>query len=222
MGNMTGDDDGHPDAKESESNANITSLSKLIKTDAYLHDTSDVVALMVLGHQQSLHNLMTSTNYYVRTIVHEAEAYQKEHHQLPQSTQDRIALACERLLKAMLFSGEAPLTDPVTGSCTFPQDFSARGPRDSQGRSLRDFDLTHRLFKYPCTYLIYSDQFDGLPVAGRDYIYRRLWEVLTGKDQSKPFEHLSKPDRAAILQILRETKKDLPAYWNDNRSAPPR
>lgn len=217
LGNMTCDDDGHPDLAESAANANITSLAKLFKTEPYLRDTSDVVALMVLGHQQSLHNLMTSTNYYVRTAIHEsAEADKAAGHApgpVPQKTQDVIAMACERLVKAILFSGETHLTDPVTGSSGFAEEFSARGPRDSHGRSLRDFDLTHRLFKYPCSYLIYSDQFDGLPAEAKDIVLQRLWEVLTGKDTSKPFEHLSADDRSAILQILKETKKGLPGYW---------
>ena len=105
------------------------------------------------------------------------------------------------------------LTEPVAGSSGFTEEFAARGPKDSHGRSLREFDLTHRLFKFPCSYLIYSEQFDGLPAPVRECIYRRLWEVLSGKDTSKPFEHLTADDRSAILQILRETKKDLPAYW---------
>jgi hypothetical protein len=41
----------------------------------------------------------------------------------------------------------------------------------------------------------------------------RLWEVLTGKDTSKDFSHLSNDDRQALSEILRETKPDLPEYW---------
>jgi hypothetical protein len=222
MGNMTCDDAGHPDLAESEKNANIPSVAQLFKTEPYLRDTSDVVALMVLGHQQSLHNLMESTNYYVRTALYEARQGNKAGPQpasqpssnLPQSTRDRIDFACERVVKALLFSGETRLTDPVAGTSGFAEEFSARGPKDRLGRSLRDFDLTHRLFKYPCSYLIYSEQFDGLPAEAKERIYRRMWEVLSGKDDGKPFEHLTAEDRGAILQILRETKKDLPGYWN--------
>ena len=115
MGNMTCDDAGLPDLAESAANANIASLGKLFKTAPYLRDTSDVVALMVLGHQQNLHNLITSTNYYVRTALHDAGA-RKADQPLPQGTRDpdRIDLACERLVKVMLFSGEADLAEPIT------------------------------------------------------------------------------------------------------------
>ena len=88
-----------------------------------------------------------------------------------------------------------------------------RGPRDEHKRSLRDFDLQSRLFKYPCSYLIYSETFDQLPDAAKDYIYRRLWDVLSGKDASAAFAHLTATNRQAIREILLATKKNLPDYW---------
>jgi hypothetical protein len=42
-------------------------------------------------------------------------------------------------------------------------------------------------------------------------MYLLLWEALTGKDRSREFTHLTAADRQAVLEILRETKKDLPA-----------
>jgi hypothetical protein len=59
--------------------------------------------------------------------------------------------------------------------------------------------------------LIYSDSFDGLPVPAKDYVYRRLGEVLRGEDSSGRFEHLSAEDRGAILEILTDTKPDFAA-----------
>lgn len=69
------------------------------------------------------------------------------------------------------------------------------------------------MFKYPCSYTIYSPAFDGLPAPVHDYVLHRLWEVLTGKDASPEFAHLSAADRRAILEILRDTKKGLPREW---------
>ena len=113
----------------------------------------------------------------------------------------------------MLFSGEAELTDVVAGTSSFAKEFSARGPHDEKGRSLRQLDLKDRLFIYPCSFLIYTEPFDGLPGAVKEYVYRRLWEVLTGEDESEDFDHLSNADRKAVLEILRATKKGLPKYW---------
>ncbi len=69
------------------------------------------------------------------------------------------------------------------------------------------------MFRYPWGYLIYSEAFDSLPPEARGRVYQRLWEVPTGKDRSPAFACLSAEDRRAILEILRDTKRGLPAYW---------
>ena len=97
------------------------------------------------------------------------------------------------------------------------REFAERGPFDKQGRSLRQFDLSTRLFKYPCSYLIYSKAFDGMPADVREYVLRRVYDVLTGEDQSPEFAHLSAADRTAIREILVETKPNLPDYWRAAR-----
>jgi len=69
------------------------------------------------------------------------------------------------------------------------------------------------MFRYPCSFLIYSEAWDGMPAVVKDRVYRRLWEVLSGKDQSAQFAHLTTLDRRAITEILLATKKGLPGYW---------
>jgi len=118
----------------------------------------------------------------------------------------------------MLFGDEDPLKEPVAGVSTFSKTFPQRGPRDKQGRSLRDFDLKKRLFRYPLSYMIYSAAFDGMPQAVRERVYQRLYDILTGKDASTSvgglsLENLSAEDRRAILEIVRDTKPSLPSYW---------
>ena len=100
----------------------------------------------------------------------------------------------------MLFADEATLRGPVVGVSTFTKTFAARGPRDHQGRSLRDFDLQKRLFKYPLSYMVYSEAFDAMPDQVKDRVYRRLYDVLTGRDQSDKFKRLSADDRRAVLK----------------------
>ncbi|HWE96155.1 MAG TPA: hypothetical protein VG269_19485 [Tepidisphaeraceae bacterium] len=217
MGNVTIDDEAHAEQTDFGPTSNVTSLAKIVDTSTYLRDTSDVVALLVFGHQQNLHNLITRAGYDVRIAMRDSEAMNKALGEPPghrsESTDHRIENACEPLVRAIFFSGEAELSDAVKGTSGFVREFSGLGPRDSRGRSLRDFDLTRRLFKYPCSYLIYSEQFDGLPAEARQYVYKRMREVLEGDDDGKAFSHLSAADRHAILQILRETKKNLPADW---------
>jgi hypothetical protein len=107
------------------------------------------------------------------------------------------------------------MKNPIQGNSTFAKDFAKRGPFDSKGRSLREFDLQTRLFKYPCSYLIYSKAFDALPGQMKDYIYQRLYDILSGKDNSVEFADISRKTGREILEILVETKKDLPTYWKE-------
>jgi hypothetical protein len=69
------------------------------------------------------------------------------------------------------------------------------------------------MFKYPCSYLVHSEAFAALPKEVKNYVYRRLHEVLTGKDQGRAFAHLTAADRQAVLEILRDTLPDLPEEW---------
>jgi hypothetical protein len=119
----------------------------------------------------------------------------------------------EPLVAYMLFADEARLREPVEGAGAFTKTFPLRGPRDRRGRSLRDFDLNTRLFRYPLSYMIYSAAFDALPAAVRDHVYHRLYGILAGRDGSAKFAGLSPDDRRGILEILGETKANLPKWW---------
>jgi hypothetical protein len=221
MGNMLweeGDDD-EPQPAIQDPCLNIADVSDRFDASAYPSPHSDIVALMVLEHQVQMHNLITRANFQTRLALRDEkamnEALGRPAGERLDSTFSRIKSAADPLIKYMLFDKESPLTAPIAGSTTFAKDFAARGPFDSQGRSLRQFDLENRLFRYPCSYLIYSDAYQELPREAKDYIDRRLYEILTGKDASPDFAHLSKPDRESILHILRETRKDLPDYWRE-------
>lgn len=192
---------------------NVTDLRSFFTVGNYLTPHSDLVALMVLEHQGEGHNRITRAG--MRTRIALAERTNRNH----EETARAIRGACEPLVEYLLFSGEARLTEPIAGTSGFAEEFAARGPFDSRGRSLRAFELKTRLFQNPLSYLIYSRAFGGLPAEARDYVYRRLWDILTEKDRSAAFAHLTSSDRQTILEILRETKADLPAYWNANTTA---
>ncbi len=202
--------------------ANRTSLKGLVDTTPYIVPTSDIVALFVAEHQTRFHTLLTKANYHTRMALFDEALLNTElkrpanYHS--DSTSSRIRSVCEPLLKAMLFVQEAPLTDTVTGTSGFAEQFAAQGPFDHQHRSLHQLDLHHRLLRYPCSYLIYSEAFNALPLEARSYLYRRLHEVLTAADAGKDFAHLTPSDRKAILEILTDTKPDFAAL---SRSAPP-
>jgi hypothetical protein len=196
---------------------NLTDLSDFLDPSAYLSPHSDLVALMVLEHQTEMHNLITRANMQTRLALHDATLLNKELGRAPdyssETTYRRIRSVGDPLVRYLLFCGEANLNGKLEGTSSFAADFAKRGPRDSKGRSLRDFDLERRMFKYPCSYLIYSEAFAQLPAEMKEYVYARLHEVLTDRDYTFHATHLSADDRQAILEILRDTKRDLPDYW---------
>jgi hypothetical protein len=216
MGNVVVQDKEHPEQLDRAAGANVTDLSKHIDTAAYLTGSSDIVAHLVLGHQTQMHNLITLTNYQTRLALYAAH---QPANALSDDQRRQFERPAEELLRYLLFANEAPLESPVKGDSTFAEEFAARGPRDPQGRSLRDFDLRTRIFKYPCSYLIYSDAFDALPEPAKGYVYHRLLEVLTGREQSPDFAKLTGEDRRAILEILLATKPGLPDEWNQYKKS---
>ncbi len=198
-----------------EKGANLTSLRKLLDTTPYLTPHSDIVALLVAEHQTRLHTLLTKANYGTRMALYDEALLNKELNRPTDyhsdSTRSRIHSVCDPLLEAMLFVKEAPLTDTISGTSGFAEQFTAQGPFDRQHRSLRQLDLHHRLLRYPCSYLIYSEAFNALPTEAKTYLYHRLCEILTSKDTRPDFAHLSPADRTAILDILADTKPDFAA-----------
>jgi hypothetical protein len=190
---------------------NLVSLDERMNTAAYLAPTSDIVALMTLEHQTHMTNLITRIGWETRVAVAEGKL---------EEFRARLDSTIDELVTYMLFADEAPMRAGIQGVSTFTKTFPQRGPRDQQGRSLRDFDLETRLFRYPLSYMVYSAAFDNIPDVARDGIYRKLYDVLTGKDTSQTFARLSAEDRRTVLEILRDTKPNLPAYWKSSAGAP--
>jgi hypothetical protein len=217
LGNGFLEDEEHPEKFDATAGGNVTSLADRFDASSYLSGHSDIVALMVLEHQTQMHNLITKANYLTRIAMRDQaemnKALGEPADRTSDSTRSRIKHAAEPLVKYMLFADEAKLTDRIEGTSTFAADFQSRGAKDAKGRSLRDLDLSTRLFKHPCSYLIYSDSFNELPDILKQQIYARLWAILSGEDKGKEFAHLTAADRKAILEILRETKSDLPDAW---------
>jgi hypothetical protein len=189
--------------KEPNYLGNLGDLRELISVKKYLRPTSDIVSLMVLEHQTKMHN-------YIARLSYETQSMMAMYGHIRYLKQQENAF-----LRYLLFTEEAPLTAPVTGDPQYTQTFTALGPFDSKGRSLRDFDLHTRLFKHPCSFLIYSEQFDSMPPVMHDELLKRLHAILTGEDHDPQFASLGDEERRAILEILRETKPNLPAYWRE-------
>ncbi|WP_422927210.1 hypothetical protein [Singulisphaera sp. PoT] len=214
MGNLIIPDRDAAKPWSNDDGRNVTDLGRRIRPGNYPTPHSDIVALLVFEHQTHIQNLMTKASYATRQALHYEAEFNKAlgepaTNQL-ESTSRRIEGAGEKLLRGLLLVEEAPIQTPIAGTSGFAESFPRRGPRDTRGRSLRDLDLKSRLFLHPCSYQIYSSQFDALPPRMKQYISRRLHLILDGQG-GKPYESLTPDDRKAISEILAETKPDL---WN--------
>lgn len=181
----------------------LASLEGMFDLKGYLTPHSDVVALMVLDHQAHMTNLITRLGWEARLAQSQGT----------EDARQRMREAAADMVDYMLFVYEAPLNGPIQGTTPFAKTFAAGGPRDSKGRSVREFDLRRRMFRYPLSYMIYSAAFDALPAPAREAAYRRMWDILNGRDTHQRYAHLSAADKRAIIEILRDTKKDLPAVF---------
>ena len=182
------------------SDANPPTTRSMFPSDRWLAPYSDVVALMVLEHQTQTHNRMIEADYAVRRARHTGDE---------DAIETAIGKGAERVLEYLLLKDEAPLESPVKGTSGFAEQFSQRGPFDQQGRSLRQFDLEKRMFRYPCSYLIYSSAFAALDAGLQEQIFRQLRIVLETNHGTDDYEHLSDPDRTAIREILAATKPEI-------------
>lgn len=199
---------------------NLGSVSAYFDTDLYLTDKSDVVALLVAEHQTFVQNLITRVNYKVATIMsHDPSGVMPATWKdIEPRRQAALKQVTEPLIRALFFTDAVPLSGQVLTSSGFTERFGQRGPRDADGRSLRDLKLDRRLFRYPLSYMVYTESFNALPAYVREYIDSRIVEVLQGRDQTGISAKLAADDRAAVSQILAQT---LPRFASPLGLKPP-
>lgn len=201
LGNLFGAEAQTRHQREPGKNGNITDLKPFLDLANYPAKQSDIVALMTLDHQAHMQNLLTLLNTEATRALRDNGSLRA------------VYPVVESVLQYLLFTDEAPLGGAVTGTTDFPKVLQRTVPKDARGRSLAEFDLKTRLFRYPCSYMIYSPSFDALPAEAKKHVYRRLWEILSGQDTTAEYARLTSASRRDLREILSATKPDLPAYW---------
>jgi hypothetical protein len=178
-------------------------LGKLFDQSKYPVGGSDVIALLVLDHQISMHFELMEAHYIARQALADLGAEAKP---IPAEVAAEIDSAAERVVGYLLFQNEADLGETAVGGAeSFRKTFLANRRVDTEGRSLKDFQLQGQLFKHRCSYMIYSKSFTGLPKVLKRAIYRRLKEVLGAEEAVDGYGYLADAERAAILEILKAT-----------------
>jgi hypothetical protein len=201
-------------ALDGRSKRDLVSTEGLFEADGYRAFSSDIAAHLVFAHQSRMTNLLTRAGWEARAAdpsLHPPFAAAPGEEERIVTMMSGVA---NDVVDYLLFVDESKLPAAVHSGSGFAERFSASGPRDKKGRSLHELDLTRRVMKYPCSYLIYSPAFDALPPRAKNPIYRRMWEILSGREREPRYRTaLSLEDRQAIVEILRDTKKDLPSYF---------
>jgi hypothetical protein len=169
----------------------------------YLSSSSDIVALLVFDHEMHAINLLTRLNWESRVASSNGRA----------STSDPpLRGLVNELADYLLFVDEAPPSVPLTPRQGFAENLESKTPKDRHGRSFGQLDLVNHLLRYPCSYMVYSEAFDGLPPAVKEAVYRRMLDNLSQKDRLTAPARQIVDDRRAILEILRDTKPDFPGH----------
>lgn len=186
LGNAMVTDNMNPEASVSDATLNRTTLNPRVDAAAYPAALSDIAALLVFDHQGRAMNLLTRLGWEARVAAAESrlDLSSGDLHDLVNETADYL-----------LFVDEAVLPGPVQGVTGFARVFGGRGPRDRHGRSLRELDLQTRLFRYRCSYMIYSPAFEALPAPARSAVYARMLQILTARDDRE------------VMAILDDTRK---------------
>jgi hypothetical protein len=171
------------------------------ETRGYLSSSSDIVSLLVFDHQMHAINLMTRLNWESRVASSNGHATESD------AARRRLV---NELADYLLFVGEVPPSVPLTPRPGFAERLESRTPKDRHGRSFGQLDLVTRLLRYPCSYMVYSEAFSGLPSPVKEAVYRRMIDTLSGNDARAGHARLSANDRRLVLEILRDTKSDFP------------
>ena len=185
----------------------LLSLADRINLQHYLSPGSDIVSMLAFEHQAGAANLIATLNAQCASLNNQSRP------PALRATQADIDASIEELARYLTFVDQAPLPSPVQGSSGFTRTFAGQGPRDGQGRSLRDFDLRTRVFRYPLSYMVYSRAFDNLNPAAKERVWRRLFDLLSGNDRSPGAPAIDRSGGAAAIAILAATRSGLPDYW---------
>ena len=215
MGNAIASRKGGKITIDREQYANIKKLDRFFSTDAYPAPGSDIAALLVFDHQVTMHHRLVEAAYRARQSLFDSklDPGETDVSKLNEGRSvDEFIEGRDKVVDYLLFREETPIPE-VSCDPGFRRAFNANRITDSRNRSLKDLQLKGRIFENRCSYMIYSPTFEQFPPMLKGAIYERIHEILTAPGPIEGFEYLGKAEKRRILEILHETKDDLPAGW---------
>lgn len=213
---------GHQLERKTEG-AKAQDLDVFFPHTTHLVPGSDFLAMLAHDHQISAHYYMNVAQYKLRQALFDNQMAQDSGNEtfalMKRSSKKDIDESIGWLLRYFLFANEAPLGgNVIQGHGKYRVDFMANKRVSRSGKSLKDLDLKDRFLKYRLSYMIYSNAFEGLQKALKDEFYTQLWIILTEPEGVKGYKHLSEEEKAAIIEIVADTKKGLPKIWRVGNS----
>jgi len=203
--------------KETYYGADAVKKAPLLTDDGNLNSrqtyasSSDIIAHLILQHQAQVHNAMAKLTLMTQKAIYDQKVFDELLHRdgtLVESTLHRIHHAADDLIEALFFYNEAKPFPEVARESTFRTYFERLGPFDQKDRTLRKLDLHTRLFRYPMSYLIYSDSFLKLPETAKKHVVHSIKTILNSKQKDDKFSNLRERDKTIILSILTQTHPD--------------
>ncbi len=179
-------------------------------SDLNLHllPTSDILPNLVHEHQIGFENRVFHAAYLFRQLMAQSPGL------LPTAAKAEIEKHSEDLARYILFADEANLPrQGIEGDATFIREFQRNKKPTAGGVSLKDFDLSSRIFKYRASYMLYTESWQKLPRELKERVYYKMAEGLRDQNPSPAFAHIPADEKRAIRSILKDTLPGLPNWW---------
>ncbi len=172
---------------------------QLFDFNNYPNDRSDLLPQLLHEHQVGFINRVVEAGYKYRSYLHTDKS------QLSPAHAKEIEQITSDLTRYLLFADEAKLPPGINGDPQFKQDFRAKRQTLASGESLKDLDLGRHLFKYRCSYMIYSNAFQGLPKKFKQQIYQKLDQALNTQNPAPDYSYLPSAEKRIIKKLLQNT-----------------
>lgn len=189
-----------------------TQIGDLFEPSYYLLPTSNILPQLIQEHQVGFANRAMLAGYRTREFLA----------QKPEQRGDlaaQLSKLAEPLVRYLLFADEVPLpAASVPGDAEYKAAFLANRRPNGEGAALKDLDLSTRLFKHRCSYMVYTPLFTGLPPELKSEVYAQLAAALSDSG-SKSSSHLPAEEKRTIRSILQQTLPDLPPTWSQSQLA---
>ena len=169
----------------------------------HLAGSSDILAHLLHEHQIGFHNRL------IKVLISARDNGQVEGERIVTSHEEDI----DELVRYMLFQNEAKLPKQgIVGDAQYVEDFRRNRRPSRTGASLKDLELTTRLLKFRCSYMIYTRPWREMPFEIKAELLTRLHRALQNTNDALS-QHLPEFERLQILHILRDTVPELPDDW---------